>query len=258
MSKSGSLPILAGAAIAAALLASAIPQTRAANIISFGDTAPTNCGTGGSTLCSTNGTIGYNGTMPFDLTTISQWFQLAGTTPLPGQTVAQTSNNGEFDVVNNTGATLTTYSLTITDNFTSSTPSVTACTGAQTGKECDNFQIEFGNNSSFVPSTATESLSGADFDSCTNGVGAPKNTLPCMQIESGGNQAAANFAPTQVTYTWSGLDIPNGDSFGINFASWNKTATVPAPLIDHGPFVLLAVGGVLFGARLLERSRKRR
>ena len=33
---------------------------------------------------------------------------------------------------------------------------------------------------------------------------------------------------------------------------------VPAPLIGHGLAVVLAVGGVLFGAKLLERSRKRR
>jgi hypothetical protein len=33
---------------------------------------------------------------------------------------------------------------------------------------------------------------------------------------------------------------------------------VPAPLIGRGLPVLLAVGGVLFGAKLLERSRRRR
>jgi hypothetical protein len=35
-------------------------------------------------------------------------------------------------------------------------------------------------------------------------------------------------------------------------------AVVPAPVIGHGLFVLLAIGGVLFGGELLERSRKRR
>jgi hypothetical protein len=33
---------------------------------------------------------------------------------------------------------------------------------------------------------------------------------------------------------------------------------VPAPVIGHGLAVVLAVGGVLFGSKLLERSRKRR
>jgi hypothetical protein len=31
---------------------------------------------------------------------------------------------------------------------------------------------------------------------------------------------------------------------------------VPAPVIGHGLFVLLAVGGVLFGGKLLERLKK--
>jgi hypothetical protein len=37
----------------------------------------------------------------------------------------------------------------------------------------------------------------------------------------------------------------------------NNTPAVPAPLIGHGLFVLLAVGGVLFGGKLLERSKQR-
>jgi len=35
------------------------------------------------------------------------------------------------------------------------------------------------------------------------------------------------------------------------------TRAVPAPVIGHGLFVLLAVGGVLFGGKLLERSKNR-
>ena len=35
-------------------------------------------------------------------------------------------------------------------------------------------------------------------------------------------------------------------------------AAVPAPLIGHGLLVLLAVGGVLSGSKLLERSKKHR
>jgi hypothetical protein len=37
----------------------------------------------------------------------------------------------------------------------------------------------------------------------------------------------------------------------------NTTNVVPAPLIGHGLFALLAVGGVLFGGRLLESLKKR-
>ena len=86
MLKSKSLPILGVLAIAAATAlamtpASAVPVDP--NIISLVDDT-NSCG--GAVLCSTNGTLGYNGTKPFDLSTIQQWFQVDGTSPLPGQT----------------------------------------------------------------------------------------------------------------------------------------------------------------------------
>jgi hypothetical protein len=88
-------------------------------------------------LCSTNGTTGYNGTMPFNLSTITSWFQVdASTSHLAGQP-AQPANAGDFLVVNNTGVTVTGLTLTITDTFTSSTPSVGPCTGSQTGSSCE-------------------------------------------------------------------------------------------------------------------------
>jgi hypothetical protein len=42
-----------------------------------------------------------------------------------------------------------------------------------------------------------------------------------------------------------------------NFYTGVSDVPVPAPLIGHGLLVLLAVGGVLFGAKLLERGRRR-
>jgi hypothetical protein len=44
--------------------------------------------------------------------------------------------------------------------------------------------------------------------------------------------------------------------FGTSPDTFLPGVPVPAPLIGHGLFVLLAVGGVLFGAKLLERSKK--
>jgi hypothetical protein len=43
-----------------------------------------------------------------------------------------------------------------------------------------------------------------------------------------------------------------------NVASGAGLAPVPAPLIGHGLFVLLAVGGVVFGGKLLEDRKKHR
>jgi hypothetical protein len=55
-----------------------------------------------------------------------------------------------------------------------------------------------------------------------------------------------------------GPDITGaGVTFVTGFARFPVQA-VPAPLIGHGLAVVLALGGVLFGAKLLERSRKRR
>jgi hypothetical protein len=56
----------------------------------------------------------------------------------------------------------------------------------------------------------------------------------------------SNFA-----YTVSGVQ-------GIFSGTVTESLVVPAPLIGHGLPVLLAVGGILFGAKFLERGKKRR
>jgi hypothetical protein len=89
---------------------------------------------------------------------------------------------------------------------------------------------------------------------------------------SGGNvQGAANGATLEGTFL-----IPNegvqlnslvidghlfggaaGDNFQFVSNAFINQPTVPAPLIGHGLFVLLAVGGVLSGGKLLENLKKR-
>jgi len=68
-------------------------------------------------MCSTNGTAGYTGTKPFNVTTIDQWFQIdtTGTSLIPGQPVEPDPIAGQFLVVNNTGKTLTNFSLTLAE-----------------------------------------------------------------------------------------------------------------------------------------------
>jgi hypothetical protein len=96
-----------------------MPQARAANIITFDANAKA-CG--GAVICSTNGTTGYfiNGTgEAFDLSTMTQWFQIdpngPATNELPGsQTTGEPDMGaGGFLVVNNTGAAITSFSLTL-------------------------------------------------------------------------------------------------------------------------------------------------
>ena len=68
----------------------------------------------------------------------------------------------------------------------------------------------------------------------------------------GGSFATLGVTPGTYVWTWgSGADA---DSFTLQIGP----AVVPAPLIDRGLPVLLAVGGLLFGAKLFERGKRRR
>jgi hypothetical protein len=60
-----------------------------------------------------------------------------------------------------------------------------------------------------------------------------------------------------LTGTFIGLDVAQAsNTSNTGFAS--GTLAVPAPVIGHGLFVLLAVGGVLFGGKLFESLNMRR
>jgi hypothetical protein len=91
---------------------------------------------------------------------------------------------------------------------------------------------------------------------------------------------ALDFSPALTQGAVSGFDLEHGTQFAFVFAygcttvpttvgnqcdttgdnvgatPFTQTGFVPAPVIGHGIFVLLAIGGVLGGARLLETLKK--
>jgi hypothetical protein len=65
------------------------------------------------------------------------------------------------------------------------------------------------------------------------------------------NTTFTGLGVTPGTYEWTWGSGLTADSFTLQIGP----VAVPAPLIGHGLSVLLAVGGLLFGAKLLERSK---
>jgi hypothetical protein len=209
------------------------PQAHAANILTFDDNANA-CG--GAVMCSTNGTLGYliNGTgQAFNLSTLPSWFQIDvnGVNSLPTQTMAEPKGgSGAYRVVNDTGSTVTSFSITLQTSFGAGTPSVTFCSGGS-GPLCDSFQI---NKGSGAPAGASEMLSGLNLFSCAGGAN------PCS---STAGSIAAAFTAGAVTETWRGLNIAPGAFFDITFASWNNSV-VATPLPATLPLFATGLGAL--------------
>jgi hypothetical protein len=68
------------------------------------------------------------------------------------------------------------------------------------------------------------------------------------------NKTFSSLGVRPGTYEWTWGSGTHADSFTLQIGA----AAVPAPPIGRGLPVLLAVGGLLFGAKLLERGKRRR
>jgi hypothetical protein len=77
---------------------------------------------------------------------------------------------------------------------------------------------------------------------------------PLSDTSTYDNASFSSLGVTPGTYVWTWGTGAHADSFTLQIGP----AAVPAPLIGHGLVVMLAVGGVLFGGRLIERSKARR
>jgi hypothetical protein len=244
--------LLIGAAALLLSASAAAPQVQAADIITFDDNA-NSCG--GAVICSTNGTTGYLNTgagQAFHLSTINSWFQIDtdGINHLATQTSAEPDGGaGGFLVTNDTGSTVTAWSITLTDTFTSSTASVNHCSGSS-GPYCDQFQD---NRGAAAPGGATESLSGPDIFSCSTAA------LSGTTCNSSGSNAVAEFEPNMITYNWYGLNIAANSQFDISFASWqngNSAFPTPPTVPEPGSLAMFASAIASFGGLGWFRRRR--
>jgi hypothetical protein len=75
----------------------------------------------------------------------------------------------------------------------------------------------------------------------------------------GSDLFVANFSSDTIgEYTTAGATVNAALITGLQGPAGIAIVPVPAPLIGHGLLVFLAVGGVLFGSKLLERRREAR
>jgi hypothetical protein len=229
------LRLIVAACVAATSTLVAAPAT-AANILTFADNA-TSCG--GSTICSTNGTTGYtllSSGQAFDLSTVQQWFQIDtdGLNHLATQSMAEPKGGaGAFLVLNDTGALLNTFAITLTGTISSSTPSAVACGG---GNYCVNYQIADGAAHLFN----TLTISG-----------------PACVTNCGTN--SANATSGLLTYTWSNTDKTKGLAAGatanLTFASWDHTVYSPA-VPEPSTWAMMLMGFGAIGASMRFRRRR--
>ncbi len=190
------------------------PHTRADNISIANATACSGTPPGG-TICS-NGSGGFQGTggTPISLTGIEN-----GTIVL--QAVIGTQTSPVYEIVNNTGGTVTSFSFV----FTGSLPS--------------NQFLDCQVNGGFSGDSCT--ISGAGGTVGTNAQYGPNAQLPA-------------------TITFSGLNIANGSTFDIVFSSFANGASgsvTGTPVPEPGTVLLLACGLIGIAAFMGGRTQLR-
>jgi hypothetical protein len=161
-----------------------------------------------------------------------------------GWSFIQTGNHQSFDFSLNgipsvTGV-INTATTTDAANWAFINSSGTTVTGSATPFADDGLTIPpFGY--ALNHTTSGNNVDGNNLEFTISASGLTQNSFNFLL---GGNPAAV-FAADVLS--------PNGNTGVIDFG----LAAVPAPLIGHGLLVMLAVGGVLFGGKLLERSKQR-
>lgn len=107
----------------------------------------------------------------------------------------------------------------------------------------------FGQGGNSFPTTGTGDLAGILYaDNVIVPVGYSSGS-PLADTATYNGASFSSMGVTPGTYQWTWGAGTDADSFTL------QIGTVPAPVIGHGLPVLLAVGGLLFGAKLLERRK---
>jgi hypothetical protein len=216
---------------------------------------------------------------------------VAGTTK-GAQAAASICDAVAGNLVTNCGFEGGTYSSTIGGNTNNSVPNGWTPNAGFDLSQANNFVsnplLNSGNSGSFAlvignldiqpPPAVSQTLtdvagatySGSIFVDYGGGGDGDDKAFFDVQINGGNVLALDDTSParyTEYTFSFTGTSSDTLTLTGnTNPSSWvvddvvvtGPLSAVPAPLIGHGLPVVLALGGTLFGAKLLERSRKRR
>jgi hypothetical protein len=133
--------------------------------------------------------------------------------------------------------------------------------GAGFSSETDTFTgitgpTSFGSGSFHLASSGTGNLVGVTPNAAgTEGILVPSTYVSDSSLSDTATWNSASFTSLGVTpgtYTWTWGTGADADSFTLQIGA------VPAPPIGHGLPALFAVGGLLLGAKLLERGKRSR
>jgi hypothetical protein len=245
-----------------------------ATTFTFGDEWYVNSQTTFNTAFGT-GTAGYAGAGVYQETntitpTVTELHanSSASYQPIPGEFV---QNDGNSALLLN--GWNHNFSGTLPQRVNNGSTGVTSVNNNLTGNNT-NLNFQYLTNASVNASTGVMSgtttafnLTSLDFNSNVFAIG-----LTIEGLVGGPNGTVVDTDPLSVntggawtTYTlnWTGVDTIAiyGTASQGSLSLRNvvlTTVTVPAPLIGHGLLVVLAIGVILFGSRLLERSKKHR
>ena len=153
---------------------------------------------------------------------------------------------------------LSQQSATISQFFAADSPTAGLPTSCDTA--CGNLRMTAPNFASVTlfefTFTTTGEIFTATHDDGVSLFADGNTTTDLLPVSDSAPTSSETTAP--ITLTAGTYDLYYTAANGTPEDLVTNTVPVPAPLIGHGLLVLLAAGGLLFGAKLFERSNKQR